>query len=114
MCIDGALVGTLSVLHTVPRRRTAVQLDALQALATTARELLEARHRANHFDTKRQRLLDFTQASEDWMREIDATFAYTWITGAIEGIVGEPAPALNGHTIADGPHLDAIGVPKPR
>ncbi|CAN5251889.1 hypothetical protein BH11PSE9_BH11PSE9_34430 [soil metagenome] len=113
LCIDGAFVGTLSVLDTVPRRLNPLQLDALRALATTACELLQARHRANGFDTERQRLLDFARASGDWMWETDAALAYTWISGAIDDIVGETASVLIGRTIADGRQLDAIGVPQP-
>ncbi len=113
LSIDGARIGTLCVFDTVPRQLMPAQLDALLALATTACALLQARHRANGFDTERQRLLDFARASGDWMWEIDAALAYTWISGAIESIVGEPALALIGRTIADGPQLDAIGVPHP-
>jgi PAS domain S-box-containing protein len=97
----GVRLGTLNVIDSRPRALSGDEIEALTHLACIASDLLRSRQRLAALHDQQGRLLDFARASGDWMWETDAQLRHAWVSDGVEGVLGQPASAIVGQSLAD-------------
>ena len=83
------------------RRWTEAEIAALQAAAGVIASAMELEQSNRDKHTSMQRFQDLVESTADWIWEVDANFAYTYSSPAIEQILGYTPEEIIGKTPFD-------------
>jgi len=85
-----ALLGTFALYYRQAGRPTEEELDIVARFSQLVTITLENQQLDTELAASQQRLLDFAEASGDWLWEMDADLRFSWFSDQVEQTTGVP------------------------